>query len=397
MACIDERPTRIISDKLDRRITHETPSTELNLHIPITAKRSMKIDVIPAAELSAEHLAIWSHIQRSEPTLNNPFFRPEFTLAVAAERSDVRVAVWEQSGEPAGFLPFERSRRFVAQAVGSCMNLAQGAIVRSDLDWSPRDVVRAAGLRGFRFDNLLSSQRAFAPFQYVVGPSAYLDLSQGFEHYHKGRGKSAATAVSHIFQKERKAGRELGEVRLEINPGRAELHQLLEWKIAQCRAAQSHCLLGLDWVIRLHEQLLEQTSEDFSGMLFCLKMGDRLAAAFYCLRSRGLLQGSILGYDRDLGAYAPGFVIVMRVAQIANSLGITRIDLGSGGGQYKDRLASDFDQVSEGVVTAQRSLAPLYRNWIRAKDRLRTTRLGVPARRVRYWMLSARKMMGYTD
>ena len=357
----------------------------------------MKINTIPAAELSPEHLAMWSHMQRSDPTLNNPFFRPEFTLAVAAQRTDVRVAVWEESGEPVGFLPFERSRRCVAQAVGSCMNLAQGAIARGDLDWSPREVVRAAGLRGFCFDNLLMSQKAFAPFQYVVGPSAYLDLSQGFESYHKGRGKSAANAVSHIFQKDRKAGRDLGEVRLEINSGRAELHQLLQWKIAQCRAARARCLLGLDWVIRLHEKLLDHSSEDFAGMLFSLKMGDRLAAAFYCLRSRGLLQGSILGYDRSLAPYAPGLVILMRVAQIANSLGITRVDLGPGGGQYKDRLASAFDQVSEGAVTAQKSLAPLYRNWIRAKDRLRTTRLGVPARRVRYWMLSARQMLGYTD
>jgi len=357
----------------------------------------MKIHLIPAAELSADHVSAWSQLQRSEPTLANPFFRPEFTLAVAALRGDVKVAMWEHSGEPAGFLPFERSRWRIAQAVGCRVNLAQGAIARSALDWSPREVVRAAGLRGFRFDNLLVSQKAFAPFQYRAAPTVYFDLSQGFENYHKGRGKSAATFISHVFQKDRKAGRDLGEVRLEINPGRAELHQLLQWKIAQSRVAREPCVLGVDWIVRLHEQLLDHSSEDFSGTLFCLKIGERLAAAFYCLRSRGLLQGCVLGYDRSLGPYAPGLVILMRVAQMANSLGITRIDMGPGGGEYKEKLASGFEQVGEGAVTAQQWLAPLYQNWIRAKDWLRTTRLGVPARRVRYWMFSARQKLGYTD
>jgi CelD/BcsL family acetyltransferase involved in cellulose biosynthesis len=347
----------------------------------------MKINVIPVTELSAEHISAWSRFQRSDQNLANPFFRPEFALAVAAERGGVNVAVLEQAGEPVGFLPFERSRWNIGRAVGSCINQSQGAIVRSDVTWEPREAVRAAGLRSWQFDHLAAAQMAFAPYRFGVGDSAYLDLSQGFEHYHKSRGKSAAKFISHIFQKERKAGRELGDVRMDANAAdRAALNRLINWKIDQCREKQVSCVYGADWLVRLNERFLDCAEQDFQGMLFSLYMGDRPAAGLFCLRSGAVLQGSILGYDRELGGYAPGFVLLMRVAQMVNSLGITRISLGKSDAAYKNNIATACDPVTEGAVLSRPSLAPFYRGWVHVRDRLRATPLRGPVRRMRRWM-----------
>ena len=41
------------------------------------------------------------------PQLDNPFFRPEFTQAVAAVRDDVEVAVLEIQQQPVGFFPYQ--------------------------------------------------------------------------------------------------------------------------------------------------------------------------------------------------------------------------------------------------------------------------------------------------
>jgi CelD/BcsL family acetyltransferase involved in cellulose biosynthesis len=358
----------------------------------------MKIHVIPAAQLPADHISAWSRLQRSDRSLANPFFRPEFALAVAAERRGVDVAVLEQAGEPVGFLPFERSRWGAGRAVGACINQFQGAIVRPDVSWEPREVVKAAKLRHWRFDHLAASQSAFAGYQYVLVESPYLDLSAGFDGYRKSRGKSLAKFVSHVFQKDRKAGRDLGEVRLEVNPtDRDALQRLLGWKSEQCRQRHVRCVYNLDWIVRLHERLLDHSADDFSGMLFNLHIGDRPAASFFCLRSGSVLQGSVLGYDRELGAYAPGLVLLMRVAQMANSLGITRIDMGKGNDSYKRDTASACEQVSEGTVLSQPSLAPLYRGWLHARDRLLATRLHGPLRRVQRWMFLARARLGHTD
>lgn len=357
----------------------------------------MKIRVVSAADLTAEQLDAWARLQQSDRKLANPFFRPEFTQLVAAHRQGVEVVVWERSGEPVGFLPFERSGK-VGRPVGSYINQFEGAIARDDVAWSPQDMLRAAGLREWRFSHLLSAQAPFANYQYVINDSPYFDLSQGFEHYHKGRGKSAAKFISHIFQKDRKAGRDLGEVRLEIDHEKTfTLTRLLEWKIDQCRRTGIPCVLEIDWVNRLHHRILEQRGADFSGAIFSLYIGDCLAAAFFCLRSGSVLQGSLLGYDRTLGPYAPGLVLLMRVAQQAERLGISRIDMGSGGDEYKEKLASGCDRVSEGSVPSRALFTPLYQRFFYMKDRLRATRLRGPVQRVRRWLLMTRVRRGHTN
>ena len=48
----------------------------------------MKVMVVPAAQLSSDHMAAWSRFQSADPALANPFFRPEFTHEVTAARGD---------------------------------------------------------------------------------------------------------------------------------------------------------------------------------------------------------------------------------------------------------------------------------------------------------------------
>jgi CelD/BcsL family acetyltransferase involved in cellulose biosynthesis len=356
----------------------------------------MKIRIIPAAQLTQDLVSAWSGLQRSNQALASPFFRPEFTLAVAAERRGVNVAVLEERGEPVGFLPFERSRWGSGQATGAFINEFQGAIVRSDVEWEPRVVVRAAGLRHWRFDHLAAAQSAFAPYRYVFVDSPYLDLSQGFEHYRKSRGKSAARFLAQISYKERKASREIGEVRLDVNPAdRGALGRLIHWKREQCTRNYTRFVYDFDWLNRLHDRCLDQATDDFAGMLFSLYMGNRLAACCFGIRSHGVMQGSILGYDRELKRYAPGLVLVSRMAQAANALGITRIDMGSGRSSYKDSLASGYFQIAEGVIPAQPALDRIHCGWFRAKQRLRATWLRKPAGVYRRWIFSTRALLGY--
>jgi hypothetical protein len=54
---------------------------------------TMKVDVVPAKELSEELAGLWATIQVNNPVLFSPFFRPEFTRAVGEVRDDTFVAV----------------------------------------------------------------------------------------------------------------------------------------------------------------------------------------------------------------------------------------------------------------------------------------------------------------
>lgn len=344
-----------------------------------------------AEQLSADHISAWSSLQRADSTLANPFFRPEFTQAVQAVRGGVEVVVWEQGGEPVGFLPFQRTGWQIGVAVGSPMNDFHGAIVRRDVEWSPQDVIRAAGLRSWQFDHLLASQTAFAPFQYVLSESPYVELSQGYQHYLGTRSKNFR---KYIKRAERKAN-DLGEIRFEIDSADASaFKKLVEWKIDKCRRTQVPCTFARDWSVKLFEFILEHSTEDFSGMLFGVYVGGQLAAVEFCIRSGHVLHEWLSSYNCELSQCSPGAILENRIGEVANSLGITRIDMGKGDEPYKERYASNCIALAEGAVHLRPLGAALSRVWSVTKDRLRSTPLRGPVRRVRRWTLSTRSWLG---
>ena len=106
--------------------------------------------------------------------------------------------------------------------------------------------------------------------------------------------------------------------------------------------------------------MLDHQSEDFSALL-SLYFGDRLAAVQFGVRSRGVLHGTIFGYDPTFSKYSPGMVLLARICQESGTLGINRFDLGKGGAAYKDGFASGSEFVSEGAVYTKPVGAAMYR------------------------------------
>ena len=96
----------------------------------------VRMRVVDAAAMSPALVEAWARVQESEPALASPFLRPEFTLAVAALRSDVRVGVMELDGSPVGFLPFVRRLGGVGAPVASTVSDCQAVIVGRDVTWT---------------------------------------------------------------------------------------------------------------------------------------------------------------------------------------------------------------------------------------------------------------------
>ena len=139
------------------------------------------IRVLEPAGLTAELQAAWSDIQRADPEVESPYFRPEFTLAVADIRSDVRIAVIETADGPAAFFPFQPSRLGAGRPVGGRLSDYHGLIARPGLALTPGQLLRGCGLRSWAFDHLPASQSVFAGQWTATGESPCLDLSRGFD------------------------------------------------------------------------------------------------------------------------------------------------------------------------------------------------------------------------
>ena len=161
----------------------------------------MKTTVIPASELSPAQVDAWSQIQRDNAELASPYFRPEFTQAVAPVRGDVEVAVLEEGGEMVGFFPYQRWRGGIARPVGGRLSDFQGVVVRTGVAWNAEQLLRSCRLKAWHFDHLLASQEPLRPYHWLVEDSPYVDLSGGFSACIARRGRQGENPFPHITGK----------------------------------------------------------------------------------------------------------------------------------------------------------------------------------------------------
>ncbi len=346
-----------------------------------SANSSLRVTVRPARELSDAEVRAWADIQRRAPELHSPFYRPEYARAMAAVRPGVEVGVLESRGEPVGFFPFERGPRSVGGPVGGVFCDMEGAIVRPGVAWKPRALVRACGLRAWRFRHVPLAQEAWGPFHLGRNAFAYMDLSAGGEAYARERRSAGTEQLRKAGQKARKAEREIGPARFVAETRDAGiLRTLLAWKREHYRRMEVVDVLAPDWARTFLESLLEPTPPGFGGMLSALYFGDRLAAAHLGIRSHEVLHAWFPSYDPELGAYSPGLLLFLELARKAGGLGIERIDLGLCEERFKSSLASATVPVAEGVVDLRPVAGRLSQAARGAAAWVRSSPLAKPAR-----------------
>jgi len=358
----------------------------------------MNVRVVPAAELTSEHIAAWDAIAQNEPALDSPYFRPEFTQAVAAVRGDVEVGVLEQDGEFVGFFPFQRGRKNVSLPVGGKMSDFQGVVARKDVAWQPRRLLGGCRLGAWHFDHLLASQEPFQPYHWMVAPSPYLDLSRGWEGYRADQMARHRESFKQALRKQRFAAREAGPLRLETHTdSRTVFQTLIEWKMEQYRRTGVTNVLAFGWTLALLERILAAKGESFSGMMSALYMGNVLTAVLLSMRSHDVVHGWFSAYRPNFGPLSPGLVLWLEAAQAYPALGIRRIDLGKGREEYKTHLMSGAIDVAEGSVDCRPVTRLVRRNWRRAYEWARRSPLRrpllVPGRILRN-MVESRSLRG---
>ena len=355
----------------------------------------MKTSVVSADQLTGEQVLAWSRLQRVDGAVSSPFFRPEFTQAVADLHDNVEVAVLEEDGQPVGFFPFARTRRNVGKPVAGPMNDFQGAILRRGVTFSARQLVRECGLVAWHFDHLIASQAPFRSYQSVEVDSPYVDLSRGFDAYREERSRAGSREITSTLRKLRKVGCDQGPVRLDFHTAdRKILAKLIEWKSDQCRRTKVASLFDHDWPVQLIEHILARPSEEFSAVLSALYVDDYLTAIHLGMRSHGVLHWWITAYGPRFHKYSPGLILLVEIAKACESMGISRIDLGKGAARYKTSFMTGATRVAEGSVDSRPVAGMLRQGWLRTRHWVRSSRFRAPAHRVNRFLDSTALRLG---
>jgi CelD/BcsL family acetyltransferase involved in cellulose biosynthesis len=342
----------------------------------------MNVRSVSADRLTPEQIAAWSAVQQSEPSLDSPFFRPEFTQAVAAVRRDVEVGLLEQDGKPVGFFPYQRDPHGSGSAVGRPYADFQGLIVGSKVHWDPPEILRGCGLAAWHFDRLITSQEPFRPYHWVTNGSPYLDLSAGWEAYLAAQVKEHKTSFANMARKRRTAEKRVGEVRLEYHSvDKRVFATLVDWKRQQFRRTKVPDVLSSQWQTDLLEHVLDRQNEAFAGALSSLYIGDNLAAIVMSIRSYGTLHSWVTAYNPKFAEFSPGLLVWVELAKASEGLGIRRIELGEGPESYKSTFKSGSALLAEGCVDLRPIPRVLRRMWRRTRRWVKLSPLGKPLER----------------
>ncbi len=320
----------------------------------------MRVQIVRPHDLGSAEIKRWREIQLADPLLRNPFLAPEFTQGVGAFRDNVRVAVVTEGPDVVAFLPYEQEAFGVGHPVGYGLTDLQGIVADPALDLDPRTLLRACGLGVWDFDHLLAHQRLFQPYHTVKRVEPIIDLSAGFSVYEQEARKLAPKTHKTIRYKERKLGREVGDVRYVFQSADpAELAVLMGWKSQQYNRTGRTDRFARPWIVKL----VEHFHETGFGVLSVLYAGDRPVSAHFGLRNGPVMAGWFPAYDTAVGKYSTGMIGHLRLAEGCAANGVTEIWMGRGGKEFKEWLKSREVPIAEGRVARRSAGATV--NWVR--------------------------------
>jgi CelD/BcsL family acetyltransferase involved in cellulose biosynthesis len=322
----------------------------------------MRVSLIHPSELGAVEISAWHAMQRATPSLANPFLSPEFAIAVGRFRPGSRIGVLTDGQSVLGFFPFEKRQFGAGVPISGWLSPCQGVIHVPDAEWDPRELLHGCRLTTWKFDNLISAQKPFAPFHSGTDRAPVIDLSGGFKAYYGTLREKSPKFCRELERKARKLGREVGELHsISTSKDPDVLRRLISWKSEQYRNTDHVDRFDNVWVTDLFESLLDTQTDYLASTLSVLYAGEHPVAAQFGLRAGPLVVGWFTSYDTSYSSYSPGLIQLMRLAEGVAATGATTIHMGRGAQKYTQGIKNGDVIVSQGAVTGRSLLGTAYR------------------------------------
>jgi CelD/BcsL family acetyltransferase involved in cellulose biosynthesis len=321
-----------------------------------------QVHVIHPSDLGLAEIAAWHQMQRTTPSMADPFLAPEYAMTVGRFRPQSRVGVLSEGSSLIGFFPFEARRLGVGVPVSGWLSACQGIIHRRGAQWSMSELLTGCGLSAWRFDNLIADQAARGTFHANIAAAPVIDLSGGFNPYYAQLRKRAHRFCRETERKGRKLDREVGTLRLEHDARNPDLlTTLIRWKSDQYRRTGTVDRFDHPWIPDLLHALLTTRSDYLSGLLSVLYADEQPVSIQFGLRAGDIVVGWFTGYDHRFGKYSPGLLQITMMAEALSAQGVHTMYMGKGA-KHSAQLFKNHDiLVAEGMATSRSLLGTAHR------------------------------------
>jgi CelD/BcsL family acetyltransferase involved in cellulose biosynthesis len=319
----------------------------------------MRVTVVRPAELGIAEEKQWREFQMSYLQGAHPNYSLTFARAACRADENGRVAVAEDDGVIRAFVPYSQGSDGIATVLGGGQTGVDG-VISSASSADPldlRQVIRRAGLRGYRFGHAPAGQAAVDPYRYEGGHHSqevrFADLRDGHDAYTRALSKSVTKRITRTAGYRRALERELGDVRLEWNTSEpAILSLLLQWKAAQFEYVREW--LSMPSSRPMVDELAGSDNEDCTGVTSVLYAGSKPVSIVLSLRSGQILAPWILAYDPEYSRFSPGTIEWLALFEEAAARGVGILDFGYGDDRYKERFGTGSYVVGGGAIWARR-------------------------------------------
>ena len=306
----------------------------------------LKVDIVKVDALDETAWSDWRAMLAADPSLNSPYFRPEFAQVAGRISPAAAVAVFSRGGETVGFFPHQR-RGGAVQPLAAPMNDYHGVIAFPGQAPSLEEVARALGAARLNVtawvgETGLGEDRRTVQVELGEG---------GYEGWYADRRANQGKFFKDKERARRSMEAELGPLRVERG---LRDPSLLDWLIAlkrdQYRRTARHDIFACGWTVDLLHALLKDGRDGFGASMAGLWAGDRLTAIEYSLHAGDQYHFWFPGYEPSLARCSPGILLSMDTMRLASDLGYRTFDFGFEGEHYKKYFCNGARIVREAVV-----------------------------------------------
>ncbi len=291
-------------------------------------------DKILAHDLTSSDIGLWRDMQAATPAFRSPLLSPDFTLAVAAVRDDVRVAVFRRNGRTVGFLPVHvRPGRF-ARPAGAPFSDYSALITFPDPDIRIGAALRAARIHRYQAIGLVDPYGVFDNTPGGEADEAFgIDLSGGADAANNANGK----LKKNIRRLARHLEEAHGEVRFVAGDRtRSTFDTMVAQKRQQTRDTGLHDFLAAPWVQALLDNLFDAPDSGLHGFMLTLMAGDTPILSHFGVRLGERAHPWISSYDPTYAAFSPGQIFLNGLHEPLQAAGVSYYDLSTGPQPYKN-------------------------------------------------------------
>ena len=274
-------------------------------------------------------------------------------------------------GELAGVLAHHRRPGGLARPIGAPWSDAHALLTAPGRPLAWREALSAAGLRAYRFSQLVDPHGVFADVTRETAPAHLLTAHEdGGEAAWERLRAASPKRFKNIRRLEHKLERELGVLEFGPDRSRAALDRLIGWKRDQFARTGAHDVLHPAWSRALIEDVAGLRDGPAEGRLYTLRAGGRLVAGHFGLQAQGVFHPWIAAFDPALSPYSPGMLFMSAAVREAARFGVRRYELSTGSDEYKTVFADASEPAAAGVAALDPLPAPALRG--RLLDRVRS-------------------------